>query len=170
MFRKSRLVNKSIFLSNKLIPQEWSTRPLIQLDNTLTSPTLRSIQIFQKSDKSNPESLIESLDIKTKVKFHLSSIMTSLYRSSTLSRLLKTNLPKINLSREETLFQSSLLMNREEEQRSEDIEQDTNQLISPKKQTLTFPKFKEQSEDPITQLNTNSPISLSNKYRSPTKT
>lgn len=115
MFRKSRLVNKSIFLSNKLIPQEWSTRPLIQLDNTLTSPTLRSIQIFQKSDKSNPESLIESLDIKTKVKFHLSSIMTSLYRSSTLSRLLKTNLPKINLSREETLFQSSLLMNREEE-------------------------------------------------------
>ena len=133
MFRKSKLPNKSMFLSNRLTLQELSTRLLILLDNTWTNPTLRFIQILLRLNKTNPESLIESSDIKIKAKSQLSSISTNLYKSSTLNRLPRTNPPKTNLSKEETLFLSSLLMNKEEESKSEDIVPDTNQPILLKK-------------------------------------
>jgi hypothetical protein len=143
MFRKSKLPNKSMFLSNRLTLQELSTRLLILLDNTWTNPTLRYTQILLRLNKTNQESLIESSDIKIKAKSQLSSISTNLYKSSTLSRLPRTNLPKTNLSKEETLFLNSLLMNKEEESKSEDIVPDTNQPILLKKSTLTFPMSKE---------------------------
>ena len=123
-------LNKFILLSIKLRIQELFTKLLILEDNLLTNLTKRFIRITQRLSLKFQEYLIEQSDIKIIVKYsHKDNIMNNLSKSNIPNKIPRMIQLKISHNRMVIMSLNSLLMNKEEKLKLEDIDLDINLFI-----------------------------------------